>query len=315
MPSGQNEKSLELQFPVGGLDLSVGHDKQPPGTTPVGENVRAFEPRTQRARGGSRCGLLANGDRLPSGSHLIQHLAAVVVVDSLALLDEYDWVDGEEDWSSGRRGRGRMIRPGGSGRRRSSKRRKTPRIRWATPAAIEEGTAIGATQLNAHIQDPAADASGTSDLDFNDGTFRYTIGAALAGTGSITLGVWNPIVSQNLVLPQGRYAIKVVYTPTELTDSVRSATKTVRINIVPSGSGVETFTFVGLVTGGGGAINSCVCDVTATGSLGTINSFSYEVIAPGPPPFEPGGNFLVGNTYNLNATDNTNPFGGTLTFA
>ncbi len=47
----------DATFPVSGLDVSVPLERQTPHTTPLGVNVRTFEPTTLRGRGGSRCGL------------------------------------------------------------------------------------------------------------------------------------------------------------------------------------------------------------------------------------------------------------------
>lgn len=71
---------VELRFPVGGLDLSRAFDRQAPGTTSVGLNVRAYEPGTGSARGGQRPGLVKYIAGQVSGSNLIQELAAVVGV-------------------------------------------------------------------------------------------------------------------------------------------------------------------------------------------------------------------------------------------
>lgn len=49
---------LDIRFPTGGVDISDEFSVQRPGTTPIGTNVRAFEPSTQRARGGARPGLM-----------------------------------------------------------------------------------------------------------------------------------------------------------------------------------------------------------------------------------------------------------------
>lgn len=49
------KQSFEVfEFPTKGMDLSHPYGDQPPGTTPVAVNVMAYEPTTDRARGGSR---------------------------------------------------------------------------------------------------------------------------------------------------------------------------------------------------------------------------------------------------------------------
>ncbi len=61
------ESFADLKFPLAGIDLSMGLERQPPRqlpdgtwgtTTPVGVNVRGYEPSTDRSRGGARPGLV-----------------------------------------------------------------------------------------------------------------------------------------------------------------------------------------------------------------------------------------------------------------
>jgi hypothetical protein len=52
-----NDAMEEIVFPVRGIDVAHEIGQQPPETTPVGQNVRAFEMLTQRGRGGQRGGL------------------------------------------------------------------------------------------------------------------------------------------------------------------------------------------------------------------------------------------------------------------
>jgi hypothetical protein len=88
MPS-PGEQFADLKFPLCGVDLSRAYGQQLPrpladgsygGTTPVGQNVRAYEPGTQRARGGQRPGLLKYILSQVSGPSLIQELNLVVGV-------------------------------------------------------------------------------------------------------------------------------------------------------------------------------------------------------------------------------------------
>lgn len=69
---------LELLFPLYGIDVSSEFDLQRIQTTPVGLNVRGFEPATNRARGGSRAGLSQYVPATVDGAHVIQHLNYVV---------------------------------------------------------------------------------------------------------------------------------------------------------------------------------------------------------------------------------------------
>lgn len=47
-----------LVFPEKGIDLSTSLDNQRPGTTPVCVNAKLYDAKTDRARGGSRPGLV-----------------------------------------------------------------------------------------------------------------------------------------------------------------------------------------------------------------------------------------------------------------
>lgn len=77
-PAADNESFSNLMFPLKGIDLSQAFGMQQPGTTPVGLNVRAYEPTSQRARGGQRPGLLKYIPSQVNGSNLIQELNSVV---------------------------------------------------------------------------------------------------------------------------------------------------------------------------------------------------------------------------------------------
>lgn len=63
---------VPLPFPERGMSLEDAFGVQTPGTTPLGTNVRLFEPTTDRARGGSRPGLerLVEDQQLPLAAAL-----------------------------------------------------------------------------------------------------------------------------------------------------------------------------------------------------------------------------------------------------
>jgi hypothetical protein len=65
-------KLIDLPFPVRGMNAEDAFGTQVPGTTPLGVNVRLFEPSTDRARGGSRPGLirLVQNQQLPLAAAL-----------------------------------------------------------------------------------------------------------------------------------------------------------------------------------------------------------------------------------------------------
>ena len=61
------ESFADLPFPKKGIDLSLGYGRQNYGSTVLGQNVRAFEPATNRARGGARPGLSKYLSTQPGG--------------------------------------------------------------------------------------------------------------------------------------------------------------------------------------------------------------------------------------------------------
>lgn len=83
-----DEQFIDLSFPSAGLDVTGSFNRQPSRqvaegvfarTTPVGTNVRAHEPGTDRRRGGARCGLSRYINAIPgSTAGQIQELAVVV---------------------------------------------------------------------------------------------------------------------------------------------------------------------------------------------------------------------------------------------
>ena len=77
-PIAAAESLAPLPFPLKGLDVMARLEAQPPGTTPHGQNVRAFEALTQRGRGGSRPGLEKHIASTVSGVHHIQELMTIV---------------------------------------------------------------------------------------------------------------------------------------------------------------------------------------------------------------------------------------------
>jgi hypothetical protein len=155
-PIQTGEAFGDMPFPLQGIDVSTEFELQPPQTTPVGLNVRGYEPGTMRARGGSRPGLSEYvPQQLPSGAHLIQHLNYVVDPQEAALLTGFDPLDGggqggvpdpsTNDPSDpfGQRNPGRQVRTGGSGiglnRHKYTKAKPTPTI---TPKNITKGQGV-----------------------------------------------------------------------------------------------------------------------------------------------------------------------------
>jgi hypothetical protein len=94
MPANQMNLTDQAQptnmvFPVRGIDNSAGYDSQAPGTTLIGNNVRAYDAVSLRQRGGSRQGLtpfLGKGStQQVAGTFLVQHLGCVVWVTASAV--------------------------------------------------------------------------------------------------------------------------------------------------------------------------------------------------------------------------------------
>jgi hypothetical protein len=68
---------------LGGLDLNAQPDPHMWATsTPLGVNVRGFDPVQNRRRGGSRCGLSTYIPAQASGTNLIQCLGFIIVNQS-----------------------------------------------------------------------------------------------------------------------------------------------------------------------------------------------------------------------------------------
>jgi len=127
-----NEQMMDFLFPFNGIDLYSAFATQRQGTTRTGVNVRAFEPSTQRARGGNRPGLSKYiPPQLPTGAHLVQHLSIIVDPTPLATQDDAELDDPNSvvdptDNPPGSdptnfkdlrvRNRGRRVRKGGWGR-------------------------------------------------------------------------------------------------------------------------------------------------------------------------------------------------------
>jgi hypothetical protein len=72
--------AAELPFPLKGVDKRLSFSAQPSLTTPLGRNVRAHEPRTLRAKGGSRPGLSRFVDQSLGGP--LQGLFLVATTDA-----------------------------------------------------------------------------------------------------------------------------------------------------------------------------------------------------------------------------------------
>ena len=70
--------TIDLVWPIAGIDRSISFQRQPPYTTPDALNVRADETRTYRERGGSRPGLgLGMRTKLPAAARLLTKVSVI----------------------------------------------------------------------------------------------------------------------------------------------------------------------------------------------------------------------------------------------
>lgn len=255
----QPDSMINVTFPIRGIDVANPFDLQPPFTTPIGDNVRGYEPLTLRARGGQRPGLLRYLPPLPTNG-LIQHLEFIVDPQADALTadfdeDVYPFIDYMDDPSTNNRFNAhvpgahirnpgpRRIRRGGSGRQPNiNVQRSEITITWGNPADIIVGTPLSGIQLN---------ATASSGILAVPGTFAYS-------------------PSAGAILPEGNgQSLSVTFTPTD-TGLYRSASKTVSINVTAD-AGVTITNVQGLAL----SIDSG----TGTSSTITVNAGSLFIVA------------------------------------
>lgn len=78
------ESFQDFTFPVSGVDTSNEYSGQRAGTTAIGQNCRAYEPSTQRARGGARPGLSRWFPAQLLGATEVQNLDIIVTTTPLS---------------------------------------------------------------------------------------------------------------------------------------------------------------------------------------------------------------------------------------
>lgn len=246
-----NETFTDPAFPTLGIDLTRPFLVQRDGTTVEGENVRAFEPDSQRGRGGSRPGLSRFIlDALPGE---IQSLTLTVSSSGTALWAEYDDVPPDffdpsspgnfQAWPPGRFTRTPYlpIPEGGWGVQPNKTATEMVAITWARPTAITSGTALSATQLNAVARD-------------------HTTGDVVAGSFA-----YNPASGTVLAVGEDQ-ALATTFTPTD-TERYRSTPASNLITVVQAGSSTTAvLIYVGTFATGTGVV--AVEDVS-------INGFPY----------------------------------------
>lgn len=221
-----------MPFPRFGIDVSASPSEQPNLTSPDMVNVRFWDPATGRGKGANRPGISRLLPRVPVPDNgnfhfLIQHLAVVVDPTTEGLLDNFDYPGANftDDPSSGPRNPGRRIRTGGWARQPNRNRRRTPVITWNDPAAIQYGTALSGTQLNASAKDPLT-------------------GGNVAGSF-----VYSP--ASGAILPIGPHQLlQATFTPTN-TSLYRTKKAKAHIDVIPSPGVPATYRYTGLVVGAG----------------------------------------------------------------
>jgi len=88
-----DEQLVQQLFPTKGIDVAHLQEEQPPGTTPIGDNVRAYEMLTKRGRGGQRPGITKYLNMQVSGFHEIQLLDTITITDGAALGANFDTIE------------------------------------------------------------------------------------------------------------------------------------------------------------------------------------------------------------------------------
>ena len=107
-----DEEQLELVFPSKGMDVTTEFGAQPPGTTPLGINVRLQDPLLTRDRGGSREGMVKFTPQLPGGADSFQDIQQLVLTNADMLGSTFEFFD--PDFIPDPSDPDRDIRPGGS---------------------------------------------------------------------------------------------------------------------------------------------------------------------------------------------------------
>src|SRR5947209_1450755 len=80
------DQFADLPFPAGGVSTEWDFSGQAPRSTPLGLNVRVFEPLSFRGRGGSRAGLSKFiAQQLAPGHFVVQHLNTVTIASEAAI--------------------------------------------------------------------------------------------------------------------------------------------------------------------------------------------------------------------------------------
>ncbi len=111
------EAQIGMLFPLQGVELSCEFGRQPPLTTPVGNNVRAFDQLAEKERGGSRPGLSKFLNGTVNGISVVQHLTVLIDPTTPALAADVGSYPDPSTNNLKTRNTGRLLREGGSGNR------------------------------------------------------------------------------------------------------------------------------------------------------------------------------------------------------
>lgn len=272
-PIKSQEQKADLAFPFGGIDLSHGFAKQMPhaladgsygGTTPVGQNVRAFEAGTARMRGGQRPGLAKYVLGQVNGTQLIQDLNSVVSVSSAAVAGTQPIVVGTQAGSTGLTGPGTCTAT-------LTVLAGSAIVVTATPVDAAGTVAISGitdTQGNAYSQVQAA-------TNGNYNAFLWYAPNAVGGAVTITATFTGGASSVN-----GFKAVEVqgvLSSPLDTSSKNTGSSTTATAGAITTANGIEVL--IGVVQGSGsGAITSPTGFTNMSHSTVTSGSSDYEIV-------------------------------------
>ena len=267
-PIQADEVLSDLPFPLHGIDRSLGFSSQPGGTTPTGQNVRAHEPRSARAKGGSRPGLSRFIDSSLGGP--VQLLAAIASSDEAGSYarslpvgdasspptgytddpssagDMSSWGQGDgKDWGAdgtpGEGGQGGNS-AGGGGLGRLT---RTPPNRIRTGGSGIPPGKNSLPSITPAITWPAVPEVSVIDTVTHpdDSAETWPEPVARDPSGNIIPGEWTYTPAEGTTLTPGDHTVTGIFKPTDPAFGVKDATTTVRAEyMIPRDSTKKTGT-------------------------------------------------------------------------
>ncbi|MGE3778337.1 MAG: hypothetical protein AB7F89_14215, partial [Pirellulaceae bacterium] len=158
------DKFLPLKFPFRGVDVSQETLTQPPDTSPVGQNVRAYDAGQDRRRGGSRAGISRFIDDQVSGENLIQFLGTIVTTTDEAMGWAFEGRDfgftgvyGSIGFITGISGAGGEIEVNGGGGYQSNLSYNKPKFHLELEASAAIESVGAAATITARFKDESGD--------------------------------------------------------------------------------------------------------------------------------------------------------------